>query len=300
MSRIEIEPQVGGLVASAVLIDLNISMWAGRKTARDVTDKVVAENNAKARDAAHVTKKLFVDNPKFAEIGKAGNRIRNYVNAHTLPWMGDMRLLPIAQFMEFTDAMNDMKGEFEAAVDSFLTDYSTAVRAMAFKLGNLFDRNEYPDAAHVRAKFDVQWRVCPVPTAGDFRVDAENRLKQELAEQYGRALNERIAEAMAAMWGRLHECLTHMKERLDYKDDGKPNVFRDSMLENAHELLSMLRALNVTGDPKMESARRDLAAALAGVEAQELRKNEKVREDVRARVSDILASLPPDLSSIVE
>lgn len=288
MSAQEVQPQVGGLVSSAVLVDLNISMWAGRKSAKDVTKKVVQENNATASDAAHVTKKLFVDNPKFAAIGKTGSKIRNYVLQHTLPWMGDMRLLPVSQYLEFTEAMDGMAKEFDAAVDDFLQGYAVAVRAMAFKLGNLFDRDEYPSPDVVRSKFRVEWTVAPVPTSGDFRVDAENALRTELAEHYQKAMDKRVADAMGVMWERLHETLTHLKDRLAYGDDGKPNIFRDSMLDNAHELLSMLRSLNITNDAKMEAARADLAAALQGVEAQELRKNEAVREDVRARVSEIL------------
>lgn len=68
---------IGGIVSSAVLLDLNISVWAGRKKDKTNTEKVVADNHAQSKDAALVTKRLFVDNPKLDAINKQASAIRN-------------------------------------------------------------------------------------------------------------------------------------------------------------------------------------------------------------------------------
>lgn len=279
---------VGGLVSSAILVDLNISTWTGRKTAKDETKKVVQEAGAKASDAAHVTKKLFVGNPLFDEITKQSNRMRTYVLNYTLPWMGDLRLLAIANFEKFQDDMGSMKNDFDAAVEKFCKDYDVQVSAAAFKLGSMFDRNEYPPASAIRSKFRVHWDFSPVPTSGDFRVDAENRLRQEMQEVYERAMQERVESSMRSMWERLHECLTHLADRLGKKEDGKNNIFRDSMLENAKELVNLLEVFNITGDQQLEQARRKLLSAIDGVEPDELRKNDNIRADVKSQVDEIL------------
>jgi hypothetical protein len=134
---------VGGLVASSVLVDLNISVWVGRKIDRGNTRKVVADNHARSSSAALVTKKLFVDNPKLEEINRVANKSRTYVSSVSLPWMGDMKLLPMSRFLDFQETMRALSDEFYTAVKDFLKDYDVQVSAMAFKLGTLFERSEY-------------------------------------------------------------------------------------------------------------------------------------------------------------
>jgi hypothetical protein len=52
----------------------------------------------------------------------------------------------------------------------------------------------------------------------------------------------------------------------------------------------MLSNLNVTNDPKLEEARRELENALVGIEASDLRESLGIRKDVKARVDNILKS----------
>lgn len=279
---------VGGLTASFILVDLTISEWVGRKLDKGNTRKIIADNGAKAKDAANVTKKLFVDNPKLEAIGKAVGAARTYVDSMTVPWMGKLKLLPMVRFIEFQDAMGTLEADFQKAVNDFITDYDVQISAMAFKLGALFDRSEYPAAGEIQGKFAMKWNYMPVPTAGDFRVEAENVLKQSLQDAYQNAMNARIEECMTTLWDRLKECLEHMVDRLGYKDDGKPNIFRDSLTENAKELVNLLGVMNIANDTKMESARQQLLHLLDGVEPDELRKNQHIRDDVRQNVADIL------------
>jgi hypothetical protein len=288
MKSIEEVDVIGGLVASAVLVDLTISQWVGRKTDRAATRKVVSDNNAKTDKAAHVTKNLFVGNPKLEEIARSAARSRAYVDMHALPWIGNLKLLPMARFVEFQRDMAALQDEFYQSVEDFLKDYDVQVAAMAFKLGSLFNRAEYPTAGELRGKFNMEWNVMPLPSSGDFRVEAEANLKANLREAYQDAMNKRIEESMKMLWGRLKACLEHMLDRLGESEDGKPNVFRNSMLENANELLGLLKDMNIGQDPELERARKALHAVINQVEADELRSNHDVRTDVRQHVQDIL------------
>jgi hypothetical protein len=278
-----------GLVASAVLIDLNISVWVGRKTDRKNQQKIVQDAGAKANDAAHVTKKLFVDNPKLEEIMRRSNAARSYIQDKTVPWMGDLRLLPMSSFLKVVEDLQTLRDEFDAAVNDFLTDYDLQISAQAFKLGALFDRSQYPTKEELQGKFAMRWNILPLPEAGDFRVDAENQLKKELMEAYNKAMQDRINDSMRIMWGRLHEALVHLTDRLGYREDGKPQIFRDSMLENCKELVNILKDFNLTNDPQLEMARQQLHALIDNVEPDELRRDEAIREDVRKNAAAILS-----------
>lgn len=279
---------IGGIVSSAVLLDLNISVWAGRKKDKANTDKVVADNHAQSKDAALVTKRLFVDNPKLDAINKQASLIRNYLPSVTLPWMGNLKMLPIALLPAVMDELNDMKFEFDKRVQDFIQDYNVQVSGMAFKLGAMFDRAEYPHANEIAGKFKVSWDIAPVPISGDFRVDAENSLREELRLAYEQTMTERIQEVNTLLWDKLKGCLDKLAERLSDDEDGKSKVFRDSLVDNAVELCELLKSLNVAGDKDLERARKDLEGALLGVSPKDLRDQEDVRASVREDVKSML------------
>jgi hypothetical protein len=65
-------------------------------------------------------------------------------------------------------------------------------------------------------------------------------------------------------------------------------IFRDSLVNNATDMCELLTKLNVTNDPKLESARKTLESALIGVTATDLRKDDALRLDTKAKVDAIL------------
>ncbi len=106
--------------------------------------------------------------------------------------------------------------------------------------------------------------------------------------KYETAFNERLNHAMRDVWQRLYECLTHMSERLSSDDEGKRKVFHGTILTNAHELVNLLSRLNITNDPQLEQARRELNAALTNTDLDTLKESDYIRENVKAKVDDIL------------
>ena len=100
---------------------------------------------------------------------------------------------------------------------------------------------------------------------------------------------------MKDAWGRLHECLTRMSDRLATDvvvEDGIAThsfrVFRDSLLENAVELVDMLKHLNITQNADMESARMQLKLAISKYGLEELRGSMVARHAVKNEVDAIL------------
>jgi cell division FtsZ-interacting protein ZapD len=152
----------------------------------------------------------------------------------------------------------------------------------------LFDREEYPAPEELAKKFRFSYTLTPIPTAGDFRIEIGEQAKAELVAQYETAFNERLNHAMRDVWQRLYECLTHMSERLSSDDEGKRKVFHGTILTNAHELVNLLSRLNITNDPQLEQARRELNAALTNTDLDTLKESDYIRENVKAKVDDIL------------
>lgn len=266
---------------SAVLVDLNISVWTGRKMDKRVSEQVDASNNTKTR-AGNYHKKLLAGTEALDSLHKVVNAVRQWHYGNTLPWADNgTRLLPMANFFDYKAMAGDFRTMFYSTADEFCAEYPNLVSAAAFTLGDLFNADDYPSVESIRGKNKFHIVYSPVPDVGDFRVDIPNEYREELQK----ISDERTAAAMKDAWDRLHECLTHMSNKLV---GGEKQVFRDTLVTNATDLCSVLTRLNVTNDPKLEHARRELEKALVGVDAKELRKNEAVRIDVKARVDEIL------------
>jgi len=80
--------------ASAVLVELNISVWPASKIDREVTDKVNADAGA-VHGASQTKKNLFAGTSLRKDIEKFAARVRLYHNLHTLAWADKgERMLP--------------------------------------------------------------------------------------------------------------------------------------------------------------------------------------------------------------
>ena len=127
-----------------------------------------------------------------------------------------------------------------------------------------------------------------MPETNDFRVDIADDIRNEMQQEYQKAYEGRVEAAMSDAWSRLHTTLEHMIDRLS-GDEKK--IFRNSLVDNALELTSLLTKLNVTNDPKLESARRSLEQSLVGVTADELRDSKGAREEILAKVNEIMGNI---------
>jgi len=270
---------------SAMLVDLNISLWAARKMDKKVSQEIDSVKNTRSR-GGNYHKNLMSGTHKLDQVQKLVSAIRVWHYTNTLPWSdGGSRLLPMTNFFEYKAKLNEFEREFDLVVQDFLTEYPLLVSAAAFTLGDLFDADEYPSVDSLVDKFKFKYVFLPVPSAGDFRVDVEDKYVKELKSQYESFYEAKLGDAMSDAWGRLHECLTKMSEKLAGQEK---QIFRDSLVTNATDLCALLTKLNVTNDAKLEQARQSLERALLGVTPDELRKHDDARLDVKAKVDAIL------------
>ena len=276
------------IASSAVLIDLNISVWTARKLDKNVS-KEIDINKGATTQAGNYNKHILAGADELERITKLATEIRDWHTRQTLPWSdAGTRLLPMANFFEYKDQMAEYEEVFKERVDSFIKNYPNIITVMAFRLGNLFDRNDYPDADIIANRFKLKYTIMPVPEVGDFRVDVEQGMKEKLEQEYKNAYDERVNNAMNDAWSRLHQTMARMVERLSGNDK---KIFRNSLVDNALELTGLLTKLNVTKDPKLEQARIGLEKSLMGVSPEDLRQHADLRQDVLARVNSIMENI---------
>jgi hypothetical protein len=277
------------IASSAMLVELSISGWTARKLDKKVSAEIDVAKGTQTQ-AGNYNKNLLAGTGFLDTITKYAANARAWHISQTLPWSDSgVRLLPVSNFIAYKEQLNKLEENYTALVHKFVDAYPNLVTAAAFQLGNLFDRTEYPDADKIFHKFKFSCNFFPVPQAGDFRVDIGEEAKQELANSCQHAYEERLNNAMGEAWQRLHKCLSNVSERLTVNDDGKEKIFRDSLVENAHELIELLTHLNITKDPKLEQARIELNEAIGHHDADSLRSSEIAKESVKNKVDSILS-----------
>lgn len=283
---------VSRVSSSALIVNLSISVWTGRKLDKRVSESVDQQNNTKGR-AGNYHKNLLAGSGKLEEITKTANAIRTWLYNCTQPWgdNGD-RLLPMSSLVDFKSRLTTYEQEFATSVNNFLTDYDNLVSASAFQLGDLFNRDEYPSREHITSKFGFRYSLAPLPTSGDFRVDIAEEGLNELKNHYEGVMETRVNGAMQDAWDRLHDVLSRMSERLtpdvDANGEEKRKIFRDSLVENAIEVCGLLKHFNITNDIRLEEMRRQLEDAMRGVDASSLRESDVLREQTKRKVDDLL------------
>ena len=274
--------------SSAMLVDLSLSVWTGRKLDKTVSAEVDVSKNTKGR-AGNYHKNLLAGSEKLAEIGKLSSSIRNWSYSQTSPWSdAGTRLLPSTLFFDYKAKLAEYEKMFSDKVTEFLAEYDVLVSKSAFQLGDLFNRDDYPVVEKIQSKFGLHYTFSPVPEAGDFRVDIGEAGMAELKEKYDEAFRYRIESSMKDVWERLHDALSKMSERFDYEEGSTKKIFRDSLIENAQELTGLLKHLNITGDMQMEAMRKRLEGLLSGCDADSFREDDVLRTNTKSALDEML------------
>ena len=277
------------ITSSAVLVELNISVWTANKLDKGATDEVLVSNGATVADAAQVRKNLMAGTTARKAIADYAAGCRLWHNTRTLPWADKgPRILPTSLFMDYKQELNVRRDTFLHMRKQFGVDYPALVQTAANYMGNLHDPADYPSVEEVMAKFDFRVVFSPVPESGDFRLDIPQQDLEDMRRSYDDAFDARLAEAMCTPWNKLHDMLTGMSAKLTEGDDETKRRWHDTFVTNAQELCSMLTHLNITKDPKLEAARRQLEVALLGADIDDIKVNEGTRAELKSKVDAIL------------
>lgn len=275
--------------SSALLVELNISVWPASKLDREITDKVNSDASA-VRGASQTKKNLFAGTSLRKDISDFAARVRLYHNKHTLPWADKgERMLPTALFMDYKQTINGFEQTFNMMCQNFFIEYPRLVVEAPTNLGSMYKAEDYPELTDVRLKFGFRRAVKPVPEAGDFRLDIPAHDLDEMREEFLKQQNNKLAEAMREPWDRLHEMLESISKKLtDVDGDDSKKRYHDTLISNPIELCSLLTKLNVTNDPKLEEARRQLEMTMLGADIEDIKEHAPARIELKSKVDEIL------------
>lgn len=280
------------ITSSAVLASLNISVWPASKLDREVTDKVTADANANANSGKFI-KDLTAGSSLRKDIEKFAAHCRVRHLRFTLPWADKgERLLPTKLFLDYKAFINESEQRFNDLCQRFFADYPQLLANAPINLGKFYKAEDYPPLDEVQGRFGFRYVFSPLPDAGDFRLDVANEDREFLESKYAQAYETRLADAMREPWDRLHKMLTDMSIKLtdepDTDDDKPKKRYHDTLVTNAQELCGLLTKLNITNDPKLEEARKQLEVTMLGADIEVIKESPAIRESMKSKVDAIL------------
>lgn len=305
--------KITSIASAAMLGSLHISVWEGRNKDKQTETEVKMSKGAKSSRAVSVHKHLFAECPALESIKTLRGEARQYFNRVTMPWNDvGQRIVPTKTYFELIADMNNYQVRFNDLKEKFFSMYTTEISKQAYSLGAMFNVAEYPTLDELREKFRFDFSVDPMPMAGDFRLDIGTQAQEDIRAQFERVLEERLKEAMAEPWQRVKRKVEHIIERMDavlahdpdateevktINENGEEEItlkkkrrpkLHDTMLDDGMELCGLLDSLNITGDPVLEEARKNLQSALVHVDMDSLKTVPEMQQKLRNDMQDIL------------
>lgn len=289
-----IEDMTEAVRATAILVDLSISMWSGELTDRAVGAKVKEDAGAVGNTGRYLKNLLAGCDTKLKAVRAAYALARAAHYNLTLPWVSDPtaqraigpRLLPNALFERYLTQMGELQRAAHAARDEFLHDYPALVQQAQANLGDMANPDEYPTVATIHGAFKLKFDFQPIPATNAFRGLSEGMITKLAAAMERRQL-QAVTAAQDAMWERVREGVTHLVGRLEDPD----TRFKEASVEAVRELITLLPGFNCTDDPRITEVTQNITEMLDGITAKDIRGDARLRQDVVTKARAITEKL---------
>ncbi len=271
------------LEKDAMLVSLRITAWSGWLYDRKASDHVAASHDA-SFTAGRYNKRLL---PKsaFSSLNAAMGRARTLHYENTLPWDDQgSRLLTVANYEHYTELMDIMREKVVRERARFIQDYDENVEQARIDLGKLFRMEDYPSKENLQDRFGIYYRIVPVPNADHFMARLATNDTAKVKRDIERQVGERLHDAVGDLYRRLGEAVGRVSRRLQEDQDGKPLVFRNSMIENIRELVDIVPRLNIFGNEDLARLCEQVKDRIANVDPDTLRLSRTYDPMVRRQV----------------
>lgn len=281
------------LSEKAVLATVSISGWSARALDRKITDDT-NKRHAAAADAGRFNK-LLIAKEGLEKISKIAGAARVYHYSQTMPWFDEgARILPTARYAEYAKRIREFRAEYNEAANEFEKQYPALKEAAKARLGKMFRDEDYPSCHDIRMRFDFDAKIMPCPDAADFRTDLSAEFAADIRADIEERMKGALETAMQEPVRRIIDTVGKMAERLkEYKPATAKRraefTFKDSLVQNVRDLVSLLPSFNLTGDKALEQITKRIERDLCREEPGTLRDSKKVREEVAEKAAKIVA-----------
>lgn len=275
------------LFSKGCLVVLETSAWTAR--CKVSTKSLLKGGNHADVDPNYVNaSKKLIDGKALTAVESIRSEARQWLYSRSLPFpVQGAVFVPTDQVEAIDTKLAEFAERYQAAVDAFVAEYPALRQAARFQLGSLYSDLDYPNKVANRFAFD--WRFLSLSPASEAQLVSPELVAKERAK-FQRLMAEAAEAAVTELRTRFAACVDHMVDRL-VGEDGKPKIFRDSLVENMKEFLSGFDTLNICNDQALADLVAKAREAVEGVDADDLRKVDATREHVSQRMAEVQKAL---------
>lgn len=305
---------VDGLTRQGFLLDINVSRWQGQAR---LSEADLGLEGLTDSDLHRLGRRQLVPADEIAKIARIEQRARVKVAdaSYAFP-LGGARFVPTKVLGNLLASLDEIRGEFTAAVAEFCAKYVEMTVKMqsewhdnALRIKTELGKDDawladfearlasaYPPIEKVREAFKLSWSLYQfaLPQGLQARVigaqDAMEaaRLANEARQQVERQVSEFVGEAAVELRRRTGELCRHVAQQITKSGD----KVSERTLEPLRDMINQFQSLDFTGDQgfaaDLDKLRQEWLGTNKGVGiAKDLRES----TDYRKAMSDALGSL---------
>lgn len=272
------------------LVRINTRAWQAKVNDGKAGRDLKTAKHAKAHDAVEVRKYLLAGaGEEHKALLASIRKIYNEGRRRTLSW-GDSkdgwRLLLNTKFFDFVSAIGQLQKVMDEQRAAFKSTYELRRQAaLSSGLGDLADPSLYPEVSELDDRFGVTVEFQPIPNDDGFG-ETLSAYKAALSTSLNKLVTKRLETAVSDGWGRLLKYVQNMATTL--KDEER-NRFHKTLVSNIKDMVDILKAFDVTGDPRYAELVQLVEAELCQVPSDGLKVNVTKRRAVAQSATAILA-----------
>ena len=289
------------LATSTCLVELNISQPQITREDKEATQKIAELFKLTLRDVdgkpikpAAVHKKLYEGWKEYAKLKSFIGFVRREHEKLTVTWSDrGLRIIPTLGYLDYIETMTGYQNQMDSMLDNDLRQtYPDAMRELANVFADMHDPSLYYDWDTFRSKYRFSLKSWGTPDPKDLRCDLPKQALEQMKADMHSVIQENALKSTNDLWKRMHDTLQRVSKALGYKEDGKLQTFKDTLVPAAQELVTQLRTLNITNDAKMVEAANKLEYAFKDKTNESLREEGYERDETKSVVDQVLASIP--------
>ena len=274
------------LQASTAAIRLQVK-WLGTRRSVTASQRHRAADVFDAQTQFVTMGKKLIDtkHPAYQRLVAVRYTIQNVWRNSTLPFPEQgIRLVKRRNLDVLMERMNELRDELHDAERDLNDCYDELRYAARNRLGRLYNDGDYPDS--LIGMFDIFVDHPNVEPPEYLRHISPSLYRQE-SERIRNRFDEAVRLAEDAFLDELTKLVEHLTNRLSGTDDGKPKVFRDSVVTNLTEFFERFRRLNIGSNDELERLVFDARLILGNTTADDLRNSANLRQRVATDLSRV-------------
>lgn len=277
----------------AICLNVKLSMLRTRRRIR--TDQIQTDADP---EMVHVAKDIF-ESKELQAINRHHGTIRNHLASRCLPspfrsGVYLIRLKLVSEVMEslklYEQAEQELIRQFMEFYKGIYEQRDNEESPLRKKLGTLYDPSDYPSPERVLKSFRFTTQLWEIGTPGALR-SIDKALYQREAEKMENVWEEARQGITQVLLQEFRDMTSRMADRLTVGTDGKPKVFRDSLVGNLQEWLDIFDKRALTDDATLLEQVQKARKLIAGIKPEVIRDSESLKAEIAEEMQTITAKL---------